>query len=62
MAQISLPHLCPLCNQPVEDGQPRRVCAIDLTRWPDDAPLNLWGHKACAAGRAELPILRRDPS
>lgn len=61
MATQSLPHLCPLCNNPVEDDQPKCICGFDHRDWPDDPPVNLWGHRACAAGRGELLILRRDP-
>lgn len=59
MAQLTIPHICPLCNRPVEDDQPKRVCGIDQRGLPDVPPTNIWGHRACAAQMTELPILRR---
>jgi hypothetical protein len=59
MTQLALPPTCPICGQPVQPDQRRRVAGIDLTRWPSDPPSNLFGHAACCAPVAELPILRR---
>ena len=54
MAQISLPQLCPLCNSPLEEGQPRRVVGFDLSGWPEKVPVDLVGHRACAVGQTQL--------
>lgn len=54
MAQLILPQSCPLCNRPIEADQPRRIVGVDLSRWPHQPPVNLWGHRSCAAGREEL--------
>lgn len=51
MAQLTIPPICPHCKQPVQQGEPQRVCGFDLSRWPDVPPANLTGHAACAAGR-----------
>jgi len=59
VAQLTIPPICPHCQKPVQPDEPHRICGIDLRRWPDVAPANLVGHRACAVGRD--PILLRNP-
>lgn len=47
--------ICPHCGRPVLPGQDRRVCGHDLR---GGIPVDLWGHRACAAGLRDLVILR----
>lgn len=57
MAQLTIPPICPHCQKPVQDGEPHRVCGFDHRRWPNQPPINLYGHAACAVGRT--PVILR---
>lgn len=56
-SQTTIPPICPHCNQPVLADEPHRVCGFDHRLWPNQPPINLYGHAACAVGRP--PVILR---